>query len=274
MLKICQSIFAVTVSFFFLLVIGCSQKQPLSVVLVSGSNEYFSDISLSRYKEYLERNYPETRITLVQAAGKLNEKNEYSQLPGLEALDHCDVALFFTRRLTIEGEQLEHVKRYVNSGRPIVALRTASHGFQTWLEFDKLVLGGNYNGHYPGDPERTRLDAKGNRYPEGQPKGPIQAVKINPAAKSHPILNGITDFESKYSLYKTSPVVPEVSILMTGSIQGQEPEPVVWTRIYKGARVCYIALAGLQDFENPTFTRLLTNAIFWAAQKHQQGRPN
>ena len=70
------------------------------------------------------------------------------ELPGLEALDTCDVAVFFTRRLMIDGEDLARVKKYCESGRPIVAIRTASHGFQNWLEFDKLVLGGNYRGHY------------------------------------------------------------------------------------------------------------------------------
>ena len=100
----------------------------------------------------------------------MNRRDEYSYIQGLEALDDCDVALFYTRRVTIDGEQLEAVKRYVNSGNPIVALRTTSHGFQNWLEFDKLVLGGNYHGHYPGGPELTAIDSNGNHHSEGQQK--------------------------------------------------------------------------------------------------------
>ena len=52
-------------------------------------------------------------------------------LQGLENLESCDVALLFTRRLTIKGEQLERVKKYCQSGKPIVAVRTASHGFHS-----------------------------------------------------------------------------------------------------------------------------------------------
>jgi len=238
--------------------------KALKIVLVSGSNEYFSALSLARLKKHLEENYKKTQCTILQARGKLSEKDEYSDLPGLEALNDCDVALFFTRRLTIDGEQLERVKSYVNSGRPLVALRTTSHGFQNWLEFDRLVLGGNYQGHYPGNPERSAIGVNGNRFPEGQPEGPTLEVRINRNAKNHPILNGIGDFRSKYSLYKTSPVAPDVELLMTGTIPGEKPEPLAWTRIHKGARICYIALGGLQDFENPTFLRLVANALFWA----------
>lgn len=251
-----------------ILVSACGEKGPFKIVFISGSNEYFSDISLPKYKEYLENNYEDVEVTLLQAGGELNPKHEYSDLPGLEALENCDLLLIFTRRLTIPDEQIQHVKNYVNSGGPVVALRTASHGFQNWLELDKDVLGGNYRGHYPGSPEQTAIDEQGNRYPEGEVTGPTLTVKINPDAKDHPVLDGITDFRSRYSLYRTSPVAPDVEVLMTGTIPTGESEPLAWTRKYKGARVVYIAIGGLQDWENSTFKRLLTNALFWAAKRN------
>jgi type 1 glutamine amidotransferase len=263
------SAFFLTLFLSVILVIASGKREPFNVVLVSGSNEYFSAISLGKLKEYLEGKHEGTRCTILQAGGELNGKGEYSDLAGLEVLNDCDVALFFTRRLTIDGEQLEQVKKYVNSGRPLIALRTTSHGFQNWLEFDKLVLGGNYQGHYPGNPERSVVDVNGNRSPEGQPEGPTLEVRISKDAKNHPILDGVVDFESKYSLYKTSPVAPDVEVLMTGTIAGEKPEPLAWTRIYKGARICYIGLGGLQDFENPTFLRLVANALFWTGERHQ-----
>ena len=33
----------------------------------------------------------------------------------------------------------------------MVGIRTASHGFQTWLGFDPEVLGGSYNNHWGKD---------------------------------------------------------------------------------------------------------------------------
>ena len=55
-------------------------------------------------------------------------------LAGLDALEKSDVVVFFTRRLQIDGESLELVKKYVNSKKPIVGIRTASHGFHAGLK--------------------------------------------------------------------------------------------------------------------------------------------
>jgi type 1 glutamine amidotransferase/nicotinamidase-related amidase len=214
--------------------------RPLTVCLVSGSAEYDSDRSLAAFQKYLEGGY-NTRCTLLKARG-------FEDLPGLEALDDCDVALFFTRRLTIDGEQLERVKKYCESGRPLVALRTASHGFQKWLEFDKLVLGGNYSGHF------------------GQ--GPTTQVKIEPSAKNHPVLDGISEFRSRASLYRTEPLAEDCTLLMTGETpESKGPQPLAWTRTYKGGRVFYTSLGSQTDFQNATFRRMIANALFWAANR-------
>ena len=65
-----------------------------------------------------------------------------SDVPGLENLASCDVAVLFARRLTIDGPQLERVKNYCLAGKPLVGIRTASHAFQNWLALDKEVLEG------------------------------------------------------------------------------------------------------------------------------------
>ena len=237
------------------------------MVFISGSREYFSDISLPEYKEYLEKQFPNVSVTLLQASGELNEKEEFSELAGLEALDDCDVVLLFTRRLTIQGEQIERIKKYIQSGKPLVALRTTSHGLQNWLELDKEVLGGNYHGHYGGWLEEQAVDANGKRYPDPdvRPPGKEQTVEINPEHRNHPVLKGITDFTSRYSLYKTSPVASDVTVLMFGKIPDQEPEPAVWVRNYNGSRISYIAPGGLEDWKNETFRKLVTNTLFWTA---------
>ena len=88
------------------------------------------------------------RTTRSSACGP-SARRTRTRRPGLEALDKCDVAVFFTRRLKIDGEQLERgqeVRR--RRGKPIVGIRTASHGFQNWLEMDKEVFGGDYKGHF------------------------------------------------------------------------------------------------------------------------------
>ena len=271
------------------ILVTCGQSDPFKIVFISGSNEYFSNLSLRDYKNYLEETVENVRITMLQADGEINFKGEYSNLQGLEALDDCDVLLLFTRRITIDGEQLEAVKKYITSGRPLVAIRTASHGLQNWLEFDKLVLGGNYNDHYDGAPEQSVRDEDGNRIPDpaGVITGFTQRIKIEPGAENHPVLKGIKSFNSRYSLYKTGPVAPDVQVLMTGYIPNKEmakqdgrliyynrnydiSEPSVWTRTYNGARISYIAIGGLQDWKSSTYKRLVTNALFWTGKREPE----
>jgi type 1 glutamine amidotransferase len=213
-------------------------KDLLKVLLISGSLEYKSDESLAAFQKYLEANYP---VECSRAFRKTDD-----DIPGLEVLDTCDVAVFFTRRLTIKGEQLERVKKYATSGKPIVAVRTASHGFQNWLEMDKEVFGGNYKGHFGA--------------------GPNCDVKFADTGKDHPVLKNVKPFTSSGSLYKNPDINKDVTILMTGSIPNQS-EPITWVRDYQGGRVFYTSLGHPDDFKNDTFLRLLVNALFWTAKK-------
>jgi putative membrane-bound dehydrogenase-like protein len=214
------------------------ENRKLKVLLISGSLEYKSDDSLAAYQKFLEANFA---VECHRAFRKADD-----DLPGLDALETCDVALFFTRRLTIKGDQLERVKKYVLSGKPVVAVRTASHGFQNWLEIDKEVLGGNYKNHYGA--------------------GPKTAVAIPDAAKDHPILRGVKPFESVGSLYRNTGLKADTTLLMTGTIP-DHTEPITWVREYKGARIFTTSLGHPKDFEDPNFLKLLTNALFWTAKR-------
>ena len=212
-------------------------QRLLRVCLVSGSLEYDSDTSLAAFQQHLEKQH---RVTCSRAFRKTDDN-----LPGLENLDHCDCAIFFTRRLTVSGEPLERIKRYCRRGRAIVGVRTASHGFQNWLAMDREVFGGDYQGHY------------GNA---SKPE-----VKIVDAAKEHPILKGVTPFTSGGSLYKNPKIAADTTALLSGAIPGHT-EPVAWTRLSQKGRVFYTSLGHRDDFREPSFLRILVNAIFWSAR--------
>jgi putative membrane-bound dehydrogenase-like protein len=218
-------------------------SKTLKVCLVSGSLEYDSDASLSACQTFLEKNYD---VKCSRAFRKTDD-----DLPGLENLDSCDVMLLFTRRLTISGEQLEKIKKYCLSGKPIVGVRTASHAFQNWLALDKEVLGGNYQGHYGG--------------------GPPVEVHIETQAKNHPILTGVKPFQSVGSLYKNTGLAKDTEVLLTGTIPDHS-EPVAWTRTHNGGRVFYTSLGHQKDFADDNFKQLLVNALFWTAKREIPAR--
>lgn len=252
---------------------ACSpEKKGLNIVFISGSNEYVSHITLNEFKKKLEAEHPGVKITVLQANGPLNEKGEYSSLEGTEILKDADMLLTFVRRTTISGKAIDDIKNYIASGKPLVALRTSSHGFQSWPEFDHDVLGGSYHHHYTGEPEPREIGKDGMAYVVGEPTGQPQQVHVDSVNHDHPVLKGVNDFVSKYSLYKTSPVAEDAKVLLTGHTD-EGTEPVAWTRERNGQRVAYIALGGVQDWKNPVFVTLVTNAIFWAAEGKSEQKP-
>ena len=208
------------------------------VALVSGSLEYKSDESMTAFAKMLEEKYPVECV-------KMFRKSD-ANIPGIGKLGECDIAVFFTRRLTIDGEQLKAVTDYCESGKPVIGIRTASHGFQKWLDMDKDVFGGSYKGHFGAG---LKCD-----------------ITIQEKAKDHPVLKGFKPFSSTASLYKNPANAKDVTVLLMGAIPKQS-EPLAWVRerdVNKvKQRVFYTSLGHLTDFKEAAFNRLLVNALGW-----------
>ncbi len=169
-------------------------------------------------------------------------------IPGLDSVDHADLLVMFMRRRTLPDDQLAHFKRYFSAGLPVVAIRTSSHAFQNWLDFDHIVLGCHYDNHY------------GN-------KDSIQ-ISLSPTEVGDPLLRGIASpFESSSTLYKLSPLEKSASSVLFGACADHPAEPVAITNIQNGGRVFYTSLGSPADFENAGFRRLLTNGILWALDR-------
>lgn len=181
------------------------------------------------------------------------------QIPNLgEAIDTADLLFISIRRQALPASELAAIRRYLEPGRPLVGIRTASHAFDArgtgpegsaqWPTFDAEVLGGNYTGHHGKNVDTT--------------------VTLADGAKEHRILKGVeTPFASKATLYKTKPLNSSATPLLIGTIPGSEPEPVAWTNTYSGGRIFYTSLGHEEDFKNENFVRMLTNAVEWCLQR-------
>ena len=209
-------------------------EETLKLCMVSGSFEYESESSLTAFRDYVEREHP-VRADLIVYRSEDDHQS-------LAAIEETDVLLVFTRRLNADGEELERFKAYCGAGGPIVGVRTASHAFQNWLAFDGEVLGGNYQMHWR--------------------HGPRARVRFEPGSEGHSLLEGVAEFSSAGSLYRNTPIATDTSLLMSASADEQD-EPVTWTRNHAGGRVFYTSLGHQEDFEEPSFLRLLANAVLW-----------
>ncbi|HWB13220.1 MAG TPA: ThuA domain-containing protein [Pirellulales bacterium] len=248
---------------------GWAEDQPIPgrataaphVVLLIGEDEYQTDRTLPAFAK-AELTTRGLRVTTLHA-----DKSDPNNFPGLEALATADLLVVSVRRRTPPAEQLGKIRAYVESGRPVAGIRTASHAFslrnnqpppaghEAWPEFDAEVLGGHYTGHHPA--------------PEAG--SPPTLVWIRQERNDHAILAGLPNepFPVGSSLYKTSPLAASADALVMGQVQGVEPsEPIAWTNTdYKGGRVFYTSLGHPDDFKIAAFRKLLVNGIFWALDK-------
>ncbi len=216
------------------------RADQLEVCVLTGPSEAAPGEALGLFKNYLERNF-DVNCTLLVADGR-------ESTPGLAALDGCDVALFFTFRLKIGDDGLERVKRYCRSGRPLVAVRAASQGFEKWPAFGKEALGGGYQGRFD--------------------EGPTTETSLTLPGKGHPVLAGVEAFRSRSPLYKTGPVAGDATVLMTGRTPDSgEAQPLAWVWEHDGGRVFYTSLGEAGDLENAAFGRMIANALFWTSRR-------
>src|SRR5947209_17274586 len=102
------------------------------IVLVSGDEEYRSEETLPQLGKILAKHYG-FKCTVLFAIDKKDgaiNPNQNDNIPGLEALKTADLMIIFTRFRNLPDEQMKHIVEYVESGKPVIGLRTATHAFQ------------------------------------------------------------------------------------------------------------------------------------------------
>ncbi|MFZ2146775.1 MAG: ThuA domain-containing protein [Sedimentisphaerales bacterium] len=232
-----------------------NDKRP-RVVFISAESEYEAAHTLPEFAHELETKYGLYCEVLQGSTNNTGPGRYY--IAGMEALTNADLAVLFARRRALPPEQMKYFRDYLESGRPLIGLRTASHAFDTrgdapdgfieWQKLDPEVLGGNYHGHHGSGPKCTVTAAAG--------------------ADTHPILAGVQlPFTSNGSLYEVRPLTDSTKRLLIGTIPDNEPEPAAWTNMYKNSRIFYTSLGHPDDFQNAQFRQLLINAVFWAMNK-------
>jgi type 1 glutamine amidotransferase len=251
-----------------------------NIVLISGDEEYRSEESLPQLAKILAA-YHGFRCTVLFAIdprdGTVNPER-LDNIPGLEALDSADLMVILTRFRDLPDRQMKHIVDYIESGKPIVGLRTATHAFAlkssptygrySWNDpsggFGRLVLGETWIKHHG---EHGKQSTRGI---------------IDAAETGHPILTGIHDRDlwSKTDVYETRlPLPGDSKVLVFGQVlSGMHPEdppvlgainhpmmPIAWVKSYLGrARVFTTTLGTSEDLLVEGDRRLFVNACYWA----------
>jgi putative heme-binding domain-containing protein len=226
------------------------------IVFVIGENEYHTWETLPEFAQH-ELAWRGFICDFVNASPK-EGSTVFTNWP---AISQADLLVVSIRRRTPPTPMLEAIHHHLDSGKPLVGIRTASHSFAakppdadhaSWNTFDRDVLGGHYEDHYAND-----------LHPRITPA---------PGAAGNPVLTAIPSegFAGHHSLYKSRDLAPTTEILLNGTIEtpnGPVTEPLAWINTNANRRVFYTSLGGPGDFKDPTFRRLLLNGILWSLRQ-------
>jgi nicotinamidase-related amidase len=180
------------------------------------------------------------------------DKHNLRGLPG--ALKDADALVLSVRRQALPAAQLKAIRDFIARGKPVLALRTTSHGFDAlgkgptgnaeWKGFDVDVLGGGHKKH-----EGHKLTA---------------SFHAADGVSDHEILKGVElPYSAGGGLYMTLPLADSATPLIIGTMAGYDPTPVAWTNTYGDSRIFYTSLGQTEDFAQPAFQRLMRNAMDW-----------
>jgi type 1 glutamine amidotransferase len=251
------------------------------IVLVSGDDEYRSEEGLPQLAKILSRHHGFSCTVLyeIDPADGTIRPEQHNNIPGLEALDTADLMVLLTRFRDLPDSQMKHFVDYVESGRPIVGMRTATHAFDlksspTYARYswNSKVWDGGFGRQVLGE---TWIDHHGHHG-----KQSTRGVLVK-GAESHPVLRGIHDGDiwGPTDVYEVRLPLPGDSrpLVLGQVLEGMHPTdppaqgkqndpmlPVAWVKTYRGARVFTTTMGASQDLLNEGVRRMLVNACYWA----------
>jgi type 1 glutamine amidotransferase len=258
------------------------------IVLVSGDEEYRSEEALPQLGKILARHHGFKCTVLFPIDEKDGTINpNVSNIPGLEALKTADVMVIFTRFRDLPDEQMKHIVDYLDAGKPVVGIRTATHAFN--VKSGKTYAKYSYNAKDAGYEQGFGRQVLGETWINHHGRHGSQSTRgiIAKGQESHPILRGIQDGDiwgpsDVYGVRLPLPGDSQPLVLgqvLTGMKSDDPPlegakndpmMPIAWTKSYSGSagnkgRAFCSTIGAANDLTAEGTRRLLVNACYWAA---------
>lgn len=268
------------------------------VVLISGDEEYRSEEALPQLGKILAKHigFDCTVLFAINPETGEIDPNNTKNIPGLEALADADLMIIATRFRDLPDDQMVHIDNYLKSGRPVIGMRTATHGFN--------LSGSSNYGQYHWKSKQEGWDGGFGRQVLGETwinhhgqhgKQATRGIVVEDQAQ-HPILRGIEsgDLFGPTDVYGVRLPLPGDSQplilgqVVTGMNESDPPlegkkndpmMPIAWTKTYevadgKPGRVLTTTMGASQDLSSEGVRRLLVNGSLWAVGLEEKITPD
>lgn len=262
------------------------------IVLVSGDEEYRSEEALPLLAEILAKHHGfETTVLFAinPETGKVDPEYQHN-IPGLEHLQEADLMVLFTRFRELPDAQMKYIDQYLQSGKPVVGLRTATHAFMyednPESRYAKYSFRSTVKGWEDGFGRQilgeTWIDHHGAHAEEGT-RGIIDGIMKR---EQHAILRGVRDIWTKTDVYGTRRLHGDPEVLVWGMpTEGMRPDsrinwekstmPVAWIKEYTSeqgntGRVFATTMGAAVDLVSEDLRRLIVNGCYWALGMDRQ----
>jgi len=216
------------------------------------------------------------------AKGTIDPVNQV-HIPGMDQLGSADMVVVFLRFRELPDADMKHFVDYVNSGKPLLGIRTATHAFS--YERNKQSPYARYDWRNKDWPGGFGQQVLGETWVDHHGKHGFESTRgiLNPALQDHPILRGVTDLWGPTDVYTVTHLPSDAKVLVHGQVlTGMKPSdpplagpknnplmPLIWLRDYKGetgktSKIITTTFGSGVDFQNEDLRRVVANSCYWA----------
>ncbi len=247
-----------------------------TIVLLSGDEEYRSEESLPQLGKILSQRHG-FRCTVLfsqDADGTINPNNS-SNVPGMHLLAGADLVVNQFRFRELPDADMKHFVDYLDSGKPMIVVRTATHAFNytkdkqsPYARFSWGAKDGGFGGMTVGETWTYHHGDHGREATRGL---------IDGQNRKHPILKGVSDVFGPSDVYGVNADFPrDASVLLWGQVlvgmnPGDAPNlgkaimPLVWLRDYRTStggtsKILCSTIGAAIDLASEDLRRLFVNA--------------
>jgi type 1 glutamine amidotransferase len=257
------------------------QANGKRIVLLAGDEEYRSEESMPMLAKILSQRHGFNCTVLFSQnplTGTIDPVNQ-TNVPGFHLLADADLVICAFRFRELPDADMQRLQDYLQQGKPIIALRTATHSFAysrnpkspfarwSWNSkewpggFGQQVLGETWINHHGNHGKESTM-------------GLLDGSQVK-----HPVLRGVGSFWGPSDVYGIVNLKPADTILVHGlTLSGMKPGdppnyakplmPLVWVRDYtwengKTTRALTSTHGAAVDLADESLRRLMVNASYW-----------